>query len=159
MAIHSGSQARVGYIEEVTAGTTPATPAFNIIPIQDFSVNLSKDTFSDSSIQSDRQNHYFKHGNKKVAGDVTVTFMGVGATPSGNKLFDPLLESLFNAPFTSNVLKIGNTPKSFTFEKTLTDVAGTSTYFRFKGLQSTGLSLDVALNAPVKAKFSFMGLD
>jgi hypothetical protein len=159
MALNTGSQTRIGYITESTAGTTPATPAFNIVPINDFSLLLAKDTFNDSTIQADRQNHYFKHGNKKVSGDVTVTLLGVGATPSGNTLFDPWFESVFNNAWNSNVLKIGNTQKSFTFEKTLTDIAGTSNYFRYRGCQATGVSIDVALNAPVKAKFTVAGLD
>lgn len=159
MALASGAQTRIAYITEVTAGTTPATPAFNIIPFQDFSLSLSKDTFSDSTIQSDRQNHYFKHGNKKVGGDISVTLLGVGASPAGNVLFDTLLESALGGAWTANVLKIGNTPKSMTFEKTITDSAGTSNYFRYKGCQVTGFSFDVALNAPVKAKFTVAGLD
>jgi|694.fasta_scaffold19564_4 hypothetical protein len=159
MAIATGSNSRIGYITEVTAGTTPATPAFNVFPINDFSLQLTKDTFTDASIYADRQNHFFKHGNKKIGGDVTVTLLGVGAAPTGNTLFDPWFESLFGAAWTSNVLKIGNTPKSFTFEKTITDTAGTNNYFRFKGIQATTLALDVALNAPVKAKFGFIGMD
>lgn len=159
MALHSGSQTRIGYISEVTAGTTPATPAFNIIPIQDFSLTLSKDTFTDTTIQSDRQNHYFKHGNKKVGGDITCTLLSAGATPSGNTIFDPFWESLFNAAWLTNELKIGNTNKSFTFEKTITDTAATKTYFRYKGCQVTGASIEVSLTAPTKVKWTIAGLD
>jgi hypothetical protein len=159
MTMATGSNARVAYIEEVTPGTTPATPAFNEFPINDFSLQLTKDVFTDASIYKDRQTHFLKHGNKKVGGDISVTLLGAGANPTGNTLYDKWLESLFNSTWTSNVLKVGNTNKSFTFEKTITDTAGTSNYFRFKGVQVTALSFDVALNAPVKAKFSVLGLD
>lgn len=159
MTLATGSNARLAYITEVTPGTTPATPAFNVFPINDFSLALSKDVFTDTSIYADRQNHFLKHGNKKVGGDITVTLLGVGATPTGNTLFDPWFESLFNSSWTANVLKIGNTNKSFTFEKSITDTAGTTNYFRYKGVQATALTFDVALNAPVKAKWTVAGLD
>ena len=159
MTLATGSNTSIGYITEVTAGTTPGTPAFNLVPINDFSLVLTKDTFTDPTIQQDRQAHFFKHGNRKVGGDVSVTLLGVGATPTGNTLFDPWFESAMNAAWTANVLKIGNTSKSFTFEKRITDSAGTVNYFRYKGTQCTGFSFDVALNAPVKAKFTFAGLD
>jgi hypothetical protein len=159
MAIATGASTQFSYITEVTAGTTPATPEFSIFAVNDFSLLLSKDTFTDPSIQNDRQVHFLKHGNKKVGGNVAVTLLPVGADPADNLLFDPWLESLFNSSWTSNVLKIGNTPKSFTFEKIVTDVAGTDTYFRYKGVQATALTVDVALNAPVKATFTFAGLD
>lgn len=155
----TGSNTRVAFIEEVTAGTTPATPAFDVFPINDFSLQLTKDVFTDASIYQDRQTHFLKHGNKKVGGDITVTLLGAGANPTGNTLYDKWFESLFNSAWVSNVLKIGNTNKSFTFEKTITDTAGTSSYFRFKGVQATALSFDVALNAPVKAKWTVLGLD
>jgi hypothetical protein len=159
MTMASGSNTRFTYITETVAGSTPTTPAFNIVPVNDFSILLSKDVFTDASILGDRQNHFLKHGNKKVSGDITTTLLGVGASPSGNTLFDPWFESLLNSTWTSNVLKIGNTLKNFTFEKTITDTSGTSNYFRFKGVQATALTLDVSLTAPVKAKWSFIGLD
>lgn len=157
--IATGSNASFGYVAEVTAGTTPATPAFNQFGVNDFSLQLSKDTFTDPSIQSDRQTHFFKHGNKKVSGNVAVTLLGVGASPTGNTLFDPWLESVFNSSWVSNVLKIGNTVKNFTVEKILQTPDNTSHYFRYKGVQATSLAIDVALNSPVKATFGFMALD
>lgn len=157
--IATGSNASFGYVAEVTAGTTPATPAFNQFGVNDFSLQLSKDTFTDPSIQSNRQTMFFKHGNKKVAGNIAVTLLGVGASPTGNTLFDPWLESVFNSSFVSNVLKIGSTVKNFTVEKKLQTPDGTSHYFRFKGVQATSIGIEVALNAPVKATFGFMALD
>lgn len=159
MALTTGSQTRIGYITEATPGTTPGTPSFSIVPIQDFSLLLTKDIFNDATIQADRQNHYLRHGNKKVGGDITTTLLGVGATPTGNLLFDPWFESVMNAAWIANVLKVGNTNKSFTFEKTLTDTAGVSNYFRYKGCQVTGFNLDVSLTAPAKIKWTVAGLD
>jgi len=156
--IATGSSAKFSYVVESVAGTTPATPTFNEFGINDFSLQMTKDTFTDPSIQSDRQTHFFKHGNKKIGGNVAVTLLGVGATPTGNTLFDPWLESVFNASWVSNVLKIGNTVKNFTVEKILQTPDNVSHYFRYKGVQATSLSVEVALNAPVKATFGFMGL-
>lgn len=156
--IATGSSAKFSYVVESTAGTTPANPAFNEFSINDFSLQMTKDTFTDPSIQSDRQTHFFKHGNKKIGGNVAVTLLGVGASPTGNTLFDPWLESVFNSAWVSNVLKIGNTVKNFTVEKILSTPDNIKHYFRYKGVQATSLSLEVALNAPVKATFGFMGL-
>lgn len=156
--IATGSSAQFGYVVESTAGTTPATPAFNLFGVNDFSLQMTKDTFTDPSIQSDRQTHFFKHGNKKIGGNVAVTLLGVGATPTGNTLFDPWFESALNASWVSNVLKVGNTVKNFTVEKILQTPDNVKHYFRYKGVQATSLSVEVALNAPVKATFGFLGL-
>ena len=156
--IATGSSAKFSYVVESTAGTTPATPVFNEFGINDFSLQMTKDTFTDPSIQSDRQVHFFKHGNKKIGGNIAVTLLGVGASPTGNTLFDPWLESVLNSSWVSNVLKVGSTVKNFTIEKILQTPDNVSHYFRFKGCQATSLSLEVALNAPVKATFGFMGL-
>lgn len=157
--IATGSNAKFSYVVESTAGTTPSNPVFNEFGINDFSLQLTKDTFTDPSIQSDRQTHFFKHGNKKIGGNIAVTLLGVGDSPTGNTLFDPWFESVFNASWVSNVLKIGNTVKNFTIEKILQTPDNVKHYFRFKGVQATSLSVDVSLNAPVKATFGFLGLE
>lgn len=158
MALATGSQVKFSYITEATAGTFPATPALNVFAVQDFTIEEAKDTFTDSAIYADRQTHFFRHGNVKLNGDITVTLLGPGASPTGNTFFDPWFESLFRSAWTSNVLKVGNTPESFSFEKAVTDVSGTTNYFRTSGVQCSAVTIDLALNAPVKAKFTWTGM-
>lgn len=159
MAIATGSNAQFSYVTEVTAGTTPATPTFNKFGVINFGVALTKDTFTDPSIQSDRQTRFFVHGNKKIGGDISTNLMSCGASPTGNTLYDPFFESLFQSTWSTNVLKIGQTSKSFTVEKIIQDTTGAKNYFRYKGVQTTTLTVDIALNAAVSAKWSFAGLD
>lgn len=158
MALTSGSTTQVYYSTETVPGTTNTTPALSAIGITDISLGVSRDLIADGTIQVDRQNHFAPLGNTKIQGDLSATLLGVGATPTGNQLFDPFFESALNAAFVSNVLKVGNTVKSFTLLKKLTDMAGTATWFTYKGCQVTGFSFDVSLNAPVKAKFTFLGM-
>jgi hypothetical protein len=158
MALATGSNTRIAYIQEVTPGVTPATPAWNVLGVTTFNLSLSKDTFTSQTIREDRQTAYLRHGNKKITGDLEAELLAVGASPTGNLQFDPLFESALCSAFNTNVLKIANTPKSFTFEKTITDAEGNKTYFRYKGVQVTGFSFDVELNAPVKIKLNLIGM-
>jgi hypothetical protein len=162
MALGTGSNTQIGYIEETVVGTTPATPAFNVVAINDFNINVTKEIINDPSIRLDAQEHFVKHGNVTVGGEAGVTYVGVGTSPTGNLVYDPWLESLFRTDFTSEVLKLaddGGTQKTFTVEKKLTDITGSSQYFRYTGIECSSVSFEWALNQPLITKFAFMGLD
>jgi hypothetical protein len=155
----TGIQTRAAYITEVTAGTTPATPTFSVIPYVQFNLGMSRDIFSDPSIQADRQNHYIAFGNRKVAGEVDTILLAQTAT-TGNMLFDPWFESLLQGAWTTNVLKVGTTPKSFTIETTHLDPSlAASIYNRYVGCQVNQLQLTVNMGSVATCKWSFMGMD
>jgi len=154
----SGISNRVAYITEVTPGTTPATPTFSVIPYTQFNISGQRDTFSDPSIVSDTQNHYLTYGNNKVSGDVDSILLAQTAT-SGNMLYDPFWESLLESSWTTNVLKIGTTHKSFTFETTSTDTGlAASIYSRYTGCEITSAQLTLNMQGPATVKWGVIGM-
>lgn len=114
MTTSVGSRSSLAYIPEVTYGVTPATPSLIAIPFVTFNVNKTTDRHEDPSIQGDRQQRHNLTGNTHVTGDIDFSF-----APTD---FDPLIESVMNSTWASNILKVGNTQKSFTLENALNDV-------------------------------------
>src|SRR5512139_1043886 len=106
--IAQGSRSKISYAVETTWGTTPATPALFVLPYVSFGLNATKEIYEDDSIQSDRMLRHTVHGNKAVSGPLAVKYSATD--------FDPLLESVCNGVWATNVLKTGTTQKSFTFE-------------------------------------------
>jgi hypothetical protein len=146
MSIATGARSQVTYIPEVTWGVTPGTPQMVGLPYTSFGVNLTKTVYEDASIQADRMLRYSVHGNKAVAGPLAVNYAATD--------FDPLLESLFNSTWTSNVLKTGSTVKSFSFEQGSLDI---NQYSVYTGVQVNSLTLDVPVNGLCKATFNLVG--
>lgn len=148
MTISTGARAKVGYITEVTYGTTPATPALIELPFTSFSVNLTRDEYEDNSIRSDRMERYSLSGNRTVGGSIDVNLT--------HSLYDPLLESLCQGAFTTNVLKTGTTRKSFTVEEQALDI---TQYRVYTGLLVDKADFTIPASGIVTAKFDVIGKD
>jgi hypothetical protein len=89
-----------------------------------------------------------RHGNRSVAGDI-VTDLRKGD-------YDAFLESAFFNTFSTNVLKIGTTPKFFSIEDAATDIA----QFRlFTGMAVSSLAVSIKPNQMVTGTFSMVGKD
>lgn len=154
MTIGSGSNVEVSYIAEVTAGTTPATPVFQKLPISTEGLLLSRDTLESETLRADRQISDVINGNKQVGGDVT------GEVRYG--AFDDLLEAAFGGTWATGTpvagtdqLKAGVTRRSFTFERYHADVGA---YFRSRGVEMSGLTIDRAANSLTTMAFNCIGL-
>jgi hypothetical protein len=87
-------------------------------------------------------------GNRTVSGSIDVNF--------AHSLYDPLLESLMQAPFTTNVLKTGVTRKSFTVEEAQVDVAQ---YRNYTGLIVDKAEFTIPASGIVTAKFDVLAKD
>lgn len=143
----TGSRSYLAYVAETVAGTTPATPALKGIPFQNTSLNLTRGLVTDPSLRSDRQKRYSRLGNRMVGGNIVVSY--------APNTFDELLESVFLSSWTTDVLKIGVTPKSFTFEIGHPDI---SQYRTFTGVTAGGFTLNVPSgNTLVTGEFTMMG--
>lgn len=154
----AGINSKIGYIKEVSPGVTPATPAYSLLPFTTFNLTGTRDSFSDPSIISDRQNHFFAYGNIHTAGDMDSIALAQIAT-TGNMLQDPFWESVMRASWTANVLKIGITPTTFTFESINQDVGlAQPIYSRYTGVEVSQVALTVNMNSVSTAKWSLMGL-
>lgn len=148
MAFSQGSRAGLSYVVESTFGTTPATPSLIQLPYTTHSLNLTKERVTGTDIQPDRMLRVDRHGNRSVAGDI------VADLRKGD--FDPFLESAFFNTFSTNVLKVGTTPKYFSIEDAATDIA----QFRlFTGMAVSSLAVSIRPNQMVTTTFSMVGKD
>lgn len=109
-------------------------------------LQLSKDTFQSEEIRSDRQIRDFRHGNKRVEGDVSFE-LSSGA-------FDRLLEAVMQGTWASDVLKAGTTPRSFSVGRLFEDIGQ---MLLFDGVMVNSMSLSVPLNAMVTGSFGLVG--
>ena len=154
MTVASGSNVQLAYVLESTAGTTPASPAFTKLPISTESLTISRDTLESEALRADRQIADVINGNKQVGGDVT------GEVRYG--AFDDLLEAALGGTWATDTpsvgtdqLKAGITRRSFTFERFHADI---TEYFRSRGCEMGGFTLDRAANAITTLAFNVVGL-
>lgn len=148
MAFSQGSRAGLSYVVESTFGTTPTTPSLIQLPYTTHSLNLTKERVTGNDIQPDRMPRVDRHGNRSVAGDIVVDLR------KGD--YDPLFESAFFNTFSTNVLKIGTTPKYFSIEDAATDI---SQFRLFTGMAVSSLAVSIRPNQMVTGTFSMVGKD
>lgn len=148
MAFAQGSRSSLAYIAETSFGTTPSTPTFAYLPFNTHSIDLTKDRVEGNEIQSDRMTRVDRHGNKQAGGSVEVDLR------KGD--FDEFIESAFFNSFSTNVVKVGTTPKYFTIEDAAEDI---SQYRKFTGMAVSGMSVSIAPNQMVSTTFDLVGKD
>lgn len=149
MAIGTGSKTSLHYIEEVTYGTTPATPAFTPLCNTGVTIGMTKDAIEAGCLTADRQVKDVRHGNRQIGGDIN-SELAYGE-------FDDMLEAMAMGTWATNVLKAGITRRSYTFERFF-DLA-TDEYHRYTGCELNSFSLSVAPNAMVTTTFGVIGKD
>jgi hypothetical protein len=146
MAFSQGSRAGLSYVVESTFGTTPGSPSLIQLPYTTQSLNLTKERVTGTDIQPDRMLRVDRHGNRSAAGDIVADLRKAD--------FDPFLESAFFNTFSTNVLKVGTTPKFFSIEDAATDI----TQFRlFTGMSVSSLAVSIRPNQMVTGTFSMIG--
>ena len=146
MAFAQGSRSSLSFIAESAFGTTPSTPTFAKLPFNTHSLDLTKDRVEGNEIQADRMPRVDRHGNKQAGGSIEVDLR------KGD--FDELFESAFLNTYSTNVLKIGTTPKYFSFEDAANDIA----QFRlFTGMAVSSLNVSIAPNQMVTGTFDLVG--
>lgn len=141
------SQTRLGYIAEVTYGTTPATPAFQEARFTGESLNANRETTTSNEIRADRNVTDVIQTGQNAGGAVDIE-LSYGS-------FDDFLESLMHSTWAANVLKNGSTQKSFSMEKTF-EAGATDQYHRFTGAVANGLSLSIQAGQLVTGSFDFL---
>jgi hypothetical protein len=149
MPIASGSARRIAFIKEATFGTTPATPAFQILRATGGGPRTNKSTDTSKEIQADRNVRDVFLLGIDVAGDYAFE-LTYGT-------LDALLEgALFGAWDEDDILKNGVTPASFTFEEFL-EMGATDSFSRFTGCMVNSLSLAIAARAAITGSLALMG--
>jgi hypothetical protein len=142
----SGSRKQVAFIAEATFGTTPATPQTQVVEFVSFEGSLDRPLITDSSINANRQTNYVRTGNESVKADMEVVLCASN--------YDAFIEAAFQGTWTTNVLKIGTTQRSFAIEEGYTDIAQ---YHTFNGCAVDSLSMEVSTDKFVTTKFGFLG--
>lgn len=148
MPFAQGSRTRLSYIAETTFGTTPATPTFLTVPYESHNLDFTKERVQGNDIVSDRMIRIDRHGNRAVAGDISVDLRRTN--------YDAFLESAFMSTWATNVLKVGTTLKSFTVEDAALDIGQ---FQIFKGCAVSKLAVSIKPNQMVNGTFSFVGQD
>jgi len=147
MAFAQGSRSSLSYIVESTFGTTPAGN-FTNLPFSTHSLNLTKDRVTGNDIQSDRMPRVDRHGNRQVSGDIVVDLR------DGD--YDTFLEAAMLNTWTTNVLKVGTTPKFFSIEDYAADIDQARL---FTGATVSTMGVSLAPNQMVTTTFGMVGKD
>ena len=113
MAFAQGSRSSLSFIVESTFGTTPSGNFINL-PFTTNSMNLTKDRVEGNDIQADRMPRVDRHGNRQVGGDIVSDLR--------DSDFDVFLEAAMLNTWSTNVLKVGVTPKFFSLQDYAADI-------------------------------------
>jgi hypothetical protein len=146
MAFSNGSRSSLSYIVESTFGSTPAEGSFINLPFSTHSLNLTKDRVAGNDIQSDRMPRVDRHGNRQVSGDIVVDLRDAD--------YDAFLESALLNTWSSNVLKVGTTPKFFSIEDYAADIDQARL---FAGMSVSTMAISLAPNQMVTTTFGMVG--
>ena len=146
MAFAQGSRSRLAFGVESAFGS--AASSYTNLPFNTHSLNLSKERVAGNEIQPDRMPRVDRHGNRSVAGDITVDLRDTA--------YDDFLESAMLSTFSTGVIKVGTTPKFLTLE----DYAGDIDQARlFTGCAASTMNVSMAPNQMVSATFGMVGKD
>lgn len=66
MAFSQNLRTRIAITPESTWGTTPATPAYDILPVTSFGLNLTKNELKDTAFHADRMQRYSLSGRQTL---------------------------------------------------------------------------------------------
>ena len=146
MAFAQGSRSRLAFGVESTFGT--AATSYTNLPFNSHSLNLSKERVAGNEIQPDRMPRVDRHGNRSVAGDITVDLRDTA--------YDDLIESAMLSTFSTGVIKVGTTPKFLTLEDYAADIDQARL---FTGCAVSTMNVSMAPNQMVTASFGMVGKD
>lgn len=150
MAIASGSTVREAFIAESTFGTTPSTPTFQIFRHTGGGLSLDKGTGQSSEITAHRNVTAEFQLSHRVQGSYPFEF-------SDATLEEFLQAVLMGSWSSADILKVGTTFRSFTFEKTIDVGGGTYNYHRHLGCALDRMSINIAAEEAVTGSIDVVG--
>lgn len=148
MAFADSSQTRLAYVVEVAEGTTPSSPSFQNLRFTRESLRRAKESVVSEEITPHANVTDLTQVGRMANGSIEGEF--------SYGTYDVLLESLMRAVWTTNVLKNGVTPKSFTFEKTF-EQGATDAFIRYVGCRIDTMQLQVTSKQIATVSFGVMG--
>ena len=146
---------KLSYIEEVTRGTTPATPEFTYLPDSKCTIALSKENLETGRLNGDRFPDVPRTGADAIGGDIP-TMLSFNA-------YDQFLESALQGVFVENTpgddtLLAGDTRKSFSILREFSDfAAGKKPFIKFEGCEVASMAFTSTSNNLVETAFTFFG--
>lgn len=146
MTIAQGSRYEISYVKEVVHGTTPVSPAMKRLRSTGGGMNMAKESFQSAELRSDRQLVSLRHTTRSIAGAVPFELSYTS--------FDDILENALFGTWTSNILKAGVTPSSFSIERRYLDI---SQFLLYTGCMVNTLSLSIPASGGVTGSFDFVG--
>jgi hypothetical protein len=149
MTVADGSQTRLADISEVTIGTTPATPTFQVMRYVSADVRLAKQTDIPNEIRADRNVASIVDVGRMVQGSIN-TLLSYGT-------YDKWLERLFCGTWDDDVLVNGVLAKAATLEMTY-EQGATDSYLRYTGCRWNTLALQMTARQSVTANWGIMGI-
>jgi hypothetical protein len=148
MAFADGSTTRIAIVPEVTWGSTPATPTFQVMRAVSLDMDPGKQTTVSEEIRAD--------GNVP---DEVVVGIDPSATIEGElsyATFDDLMASALCGAWATNVLKNARTHTFFTVEETA-ELGATDHYDRYVGMGVQTMGITIGAREKIGIRFGLMG--
>ena len=144
MALAISNSERIGYSAETVWGTTVALNPIKLVRYVSGSFKNDTQSTKSSEIQNSRE----------IADIIRTGIRGGGSFnfELSYGMLDDLLEGLLGGTWTANVLKVGTTRRSFTFERQYTDIGR---FHAYKGALLTALSLNVGNGKVIDGSLAF----
>lgn len=146
MPFAQGTRSGLSFQAETVFGVAPGTPTLVQLPYNTHNLDLTKERVIGNDIQPDRMTRTDRHGNRTASGDIVVDLRKAD--------YDLLLESAFMNTFSTNVLKVGTTIRSFHIEDSANDIAQ---HRLFSGMSVSKLAVSIKPNQMVTGTFSMVG--
>lgn len=150
MARATTNRTDISYIAELTPGTTPATPTFQIVPTTDGAPSFGISTEVSEEIRSDRQISDLVVVDAETAGEINFELSYVP--------WKPILQEILrdDAGVTDSMTNGIADPTNYTFCKRVF-AGATPYYFYYTGTVLSGLSLSFATGTRLTGTLSVMG--
>jgi len=154
----NGSRHSLYAVKEATYGTTPTSPALEMVRITGTTLGLAKDSLQSEEIRSDRQIADFRLGANQVGGDVNFE-LSYGS-------FDQFLQAVLLSPDWAADTPVVGTQQikalaeraSFTFVREFADIqAADNPFYIYRGVELNSMQLTIAANSMITGTFSVIG--
>lgn len=148
MTAQSVTTVDIAFVQETTWGVTPTTPSMQLIERVSSSLNMKKDTYQSNRIRSDRKIAHYRHGVRRIEGDLEDEFSIAS--------HDVFLSAVLCNDWASDVLKDGVAKKSFTFEQNFADITGDKRQV-FTGVRFNTVAIDLPTTGLATIKYGLVG--
>lgn len=146
MTYASGSAHGLRYVKETVFNVTPTTPTMQDIGYTSCDLKLSRGSFQSNTIRSDGQIEDITLGSDEITNGFGFEFN------YGD--YDDILAGVLDGEWDADILKCGQTPSSFTFERHFGDIAKDAVY---TGCKIDTFNLSVQTESIITGSFGIVG--